>query len=122
MHRNLAMLLFESLQAQDAELLRPALDDESTWELPGRSALAGVHRGADAIVGVVTRLAELRPIRDDAFNVLVSAHHAALITRLVGDGLDCDLAVILVGGEDRRLDRAFQYVFDMYAFDAFFSQ
>lgn len=121
MHRNLAMLLFESLQAQNAELFRPALDDDSTWELPGRSALAGVHQGPDAILGVVSRLAVLRPIRDDAYDVLVSAHHAALITRLVGDDLDCDLAVVLVGGEDRRLDRAFHYVFDMYAFDAFFS-
>jgi hypothetical protein len=122
MHRNLAMLLFESLRAQDAELFRPALDDESTWELPGRSALAGMHKGPDAILGVVARLTALRPIRDDAFDVLVSAHHAALITRLVADDLDSDQAFVIVGGEDRRLDRAFQYVFDMYAFDAFFGR
>jgi ketosteroid isomerase-like protein len=122
MHRNLAMLMFESLRSQNAELFRPALDDDSTWELPGRSALAGIHQGADAILAVVSRLTKLRPIHDDAYDVLVSAHHAALTTRLVGDGLDCDLAIVLVGGEDRRLDRAFQYVFDMYAFDAFFGR
>lgn len=121
MHGDLAERLFEALRSHDAEAFRSSLADGSTWELPGRSTLAGLHRGPEEILAVLRRLAELHPIRDDAYDVMVSEHHAVLTTRLVGNGLDSDHAIVLVAGPDGRLARAFQYVFDIYAFDASFS-
>jgi hypothetical protein len=121
-HGDLAERLFEALLKQDAEAFRNRLEEASVWELPGRSALAGVHQGPEEILAVLRRLAELRPIRDEAYDVMVSQDHAVLTTRLVGNGIDSDHAIVVAAGAEGRLDRAFQYVFDMYAFDAFFGQ
>lgn len=121
MHADLATRLYEALLAGDPETFRGGLDEDSTWELPGRSALAGMHRGPEAIVAILHRLTGLRPIRPDAFDVAASEHHAVLMTRLVSERLDSDHAIIVVARDGDRLDRAFHYVFDMYAFDAFFS-
>ena len=120
MHTQLAERLYDALRAQDPTRFRDSLDRDSTWELPGRSAIAGVHRGPDAILAMLQRLAVLRPIHHEAFDVATSDYHGVLMTRLVGDGLDSDHVVVVVAGEDGRLDRAFHYVFDAYAFDAFF--
>lgn len=120
MHAELAERIFQALLTQDSDSLRPALDDDSTWELEGRSSLAGVHRGPEAILPVLARLTQLHPIRPDAYDVMSSTYHAVLTTRLVSDGLDSDHAIIVVADEQGRLERAFQYVFDLYAFDDFF--
>src|SRR5437867_3229492 len=82
--RRSSMLLREG----DVERLRSFLTAESTWELSGRSARAGTHRGAEAILGVLRRVAELRPIRPDAYEVMASEYHAVLTTRLIADRLD----------------------------------
>jgi ketosteroid isomerase-like protein len=120
MHAELAERLFAVLRDGDAEVARGFLDERSTWELPGRSSLAGLHTGADAIVALLTRLGDLRPIRRDAYDVMTSDHHATLTTRLVGDGLDSDHAIVVVA-RDGILDRAFHYLFDAYAFDRYFA-
>jgi ketosteroid isomerase-like protein len=122
MHEQLAETIFTAIREHDAERLRPLLTSASTWELPGRSALAGTHRGPDAILPVLRRVAELRPIRPDAYDIMASDYHAVLTTRLVADGLDSDHAVVVVADEDGRLDRAFHYLFDLYAFDRFFTR
>src|SRR5437867_4025486 len=121
MHERVAQTIFDALREGDVERLRPFLTAESTWELSGRSALAGTHRGADAILGVLRRVAELRPIRPDAYDVMASEYHAVLTTRLIADGLDSDHAIVVVADADGRLDRTFHYLFDLYAFDAFFA-
>jgi hypothetical protein len=120
-HADLAERLYAALLSARPEDFRPALAAGSTWELPGRSALAGLHRGPEPILGLLRRLAELRPIRSAAYDVAASEHHAVLMTRLVGDGLDSDHAVVVVAADDGRLARAFHYVFDQYAFDRHFS-
>jgi ketosteroid isomerase-like protein len=119
-HGQLAEQLWAALRSQDAAPFRGALTDRSTWELPGRSALAGVHRGVEAVEAVLRRLCVLRPIREDAYDVAASEYHAVLMTRLVGGGLDSDHVVVVVADDGGRLDRAFHYVFDLYAFDAAF--
>jgi ketosteroid isomerase-like protein len=121
-HVQLAERIYQALLASDVASLRPALTERSTWELHGRSPLAGLHTGADRIAEVLERLTELLPISPDAYDVMVSEHHATLTTRLVAEGLDSDHAFVIVAAEDGTLARAFHYVFDLYAFDAFFAQ
>jgi hypothetical protein len=121
MHRDLAEELFETLLACDPGRFHGRLTEASTWELHGRSPLAGLHRGCDAIGAVLARLAELRPIARDAYDVMESEFHAVLTTRLVADGLDSDHAIVVVAADDGTLARAFQYVFDLYAFDDWFA-
>jgi hypothetical protein len=120
-HAEIAKRLYTVLLDGSLGPFASTLDEGSVWELPGRSALAGVHRGPAAILGLVERLATLKPIRPDAYDIAASEYHAVLMTRLVGDGLDSDHAFVVVAtGERLRLDRAFHYVFDQYAFDAYF--
>ena len=121
MHRALAEQLYRTLLEQDEDRFAGSIRAESVWELPGRSALAGVHRGPAEILPVLRRLTELRLLRPDAYDVAASESHAVLMTRLVGDGLDSDHAFVVVA-EDGRLARAFHYVFDLYAFDAHFAR
>lgn len=120
MHRRLAEQLFQTLRSGGPEPFRALLDESSVWELHGRSKLAGLHRGPDAILMLLTCLTELHPIREDAYDVMVSAHHAVLTTRLIAEGLDSDHAIVVVARADGRLARAFHYIFDLYAFDAYF--
>jgi ketosteroid isomerase-like protein len=121
-HAGLAEAVFAALRAGEVETLRPSLTPASTWEIPGRSALAGTHRGPDAILAVIRPLGELRPIRPDAYDIMASEYHAVLTTRLVNDSLDSEHAIVVVSDDKGRLERAFHYLFDLYAFDAFFSR
>jgi len=121
-HETVAETIFTALRTGEVDGLRPWLTPTSTWEVPGRSALAGTHVGPDAILAVLRRVAELRPIRPDAYDVMASEYHAVLTTRLVGDGLDSDHAIVVVADEEGRLVRAFHYLFDLYAFDAWFTR
>lgn len=115
-HAELAERLYAGLRDRDLEALGELLGPDSTWELKGRTALAGKHRGAARVLSVLRALGSLRPIRPDAYDVAASPHHAVLMTRLVGDGIDSDHAIVVVA-EEGRLARAFHYVFDLYAFD-----
>ena len=121
MHAELAERLFAALRDGDVESVAPLLSDKSVWELRGQSVLAGVHRGRRAILRVLRRLVELRPIHPDAYDVMASAYHATLTMRLVGDELNSDHALVVVAADDGKLDRAFHYVFDLYAFDRYFA-
>ena len=122
MHAEIAERLFAGLLDAKLGAFAATLDTESAWELPGRSALAGFHRGPEAILAVVELLATPRPIRPDAYDIAASDFHAVLMTRLVGDGLDSDHAFVVVADDESgRLARAFHYVFDLYAFDAHFA-
>jgi hypothetical protein len=79
----------------------------------------GLHVGLEPILGLLRRLASLQPVRDDAYDIAESEHHAVLMTRLVGSGLDSHHVIVLVA-EGGRLARAFHHVFDLYAFDETF--
>jgi hypothetical protein len=105
--------------ARDYETLTRLLDANSTWELRGHSSLGGLHVGREAIVGLLRRLASLQPLRDNAYDVAGSEHHAVLMTRLVGSGLDSHHVIVLVA-KGGRPARAFHYAFDLYAFDEAF--
>jgi hypothetical protein len=118
-HGALAKRLYAAFLARDTEALARLLTEHSSWELCGRSALAGLHVGPEAILRVLRGLMRLRPMRDDAYDIAESEYHAVLMTRLVGSGLDSDHAIVVVAEED-RLARAFHYVFDLYAFDEAF--
>ncbi len=42
---------YEAFATGDMETLRELLDPEIVWHFPGRSVLAGDHRGPDAVLG-----------------------------------------------------------------------
>ena len=68
-HAQLAERLYAAIRDSDAEAFGDDLSSDSTWDLTGRSALAGVHRAHGAILLVLRGLCERRPIRADAYDV-----------------------------------------------------
>jgi ketosteroid isomerase-like protein len=122
MHAALAETVFAALRVGAVDELRRRLTPESTWEIPGRSVLAGTHRGPDAILAALRPVEALRPIRPDAYDVMSSEYHAVLTTRLVADGLDSEHAIVIVSDEAGHLVRAFHYLFDLYGFDEYFAR
>ena len=50
---------YEAFNKGDAATLRELFDPEIVWHFPGRSVLAGDHRGTDAVLGFFGRTQEL---------------------------------------------------------------
>ena len=44
---------YDAFNRGDVDTLRELFDPEIVWHFPGRSPLAGDHRGPDAVVGVL---------------------------------------------------------------------
>src|SRR4051812_9517702 len=68
--------LYESLGNRDMDAVRACLHEDVQWVLPGRSPVASVHRGPDAIVNDF--LARLGPLSGGTFK-------ATLIDVTVGE-------------------------------------
>jgi hypothetical protein len=94
--------------------------------VPGRSQLAGTHRG---IEGIGRFLWLRRDLCDGTFelfgaDVATSEHQGVLCygarARRRGQTLTWN-EVVLAGLERGRIARAFLYVYDLYAFDEFWS-
>jgi uncharacterized protein len=52
--------LFEAFKSKDLEAIAAAIPEEAVWRFPGRrGALAGEHRGREAIFGFLGRVASL---------------------------------------------------------------
>ena len=50
---------YEAFNKGDTQTLREVFDPEIVWHFPGRSVLAGDHRGTDAVLGFFGRTMEL---------------------------------------------------------------
>ena len=50
---------YEAFNKGDTQTLREVFDPEIVWHFPGRSVLAGDHRGTDALLGFFGRTMEL---------------------------------------------------------------
>lgn len=119
--------LFEAFRQADLETIVTVIDADAVWHFPGRAGkLAGSHRGRDAILEF---LLQVQGLTDGTF-------HLELIDVLAND----ERAVVLFRGHGQRLGRAldnptclhvrlrdgraieiWEYVWDLYHVDAFWS-
>ena len=51
--------LYAAFSAQDVAAMRQLFDPDVVWHQPGRSVLAGDHKGVDAVLAFFGRVAEL---------------------------------------------------------------
>jgi uncharacterized protein len=90
---------YEAFNKGDTHTLREVFDPEIVWHFPGRSVLAGDHRGTDAVLGFFGRTMELT-----AGTFRVELHE-----------------VLVFHVRDNKVVEAWQYIEDQYAYDEFFS-
>jgi ketosteroid isomerase-like protein len=119
--------LYEALGDRDMEAVRACLHEDVRWVLPGRSPIAGDHRGPDAIVNDF--LAKLGPLSGGTFrarliDVAVGADHVVAVQHATaehaGKRLDitgCQSMTV----EDGRITSVRGHYSDQYALDEFWS-
>jgi ketosteroid isomerase-like protein len=106
--------------------VRDVLRDDVVWHVPGASAIAGEHRGIDAVLAYLERR---RDMTDATFRVTV--HGAALIAgrvvqlaggRAVRDGLEVTWETVGVFRvAEGRIAECWLIPFDQAAFDRIWS-
>ena len=110
-----------------ADLLRDVLDPEVVWHVPGSSAIAGEHRGVDAVLDYMERR---RRMTDSTFRVTVhgTAMIAGRVVQLAGgsalrDGREVSWETVGVFRVARgRIAECWLIPFDQAAFDEIWSR
>jgi ketosteroid isomerase-like protein len=113
---------YDAFSRGEMDTFRELLHPDIVWHAPGRSRLAGDHKGVDAVIGYFgdtmketggTFTVELRRvIADDTGAVGVHGYRAERNGRTIRD--DSTLVFSITDG---RVTEVQQYVFDLYAFD-----
>jgi len=119
--------LFAAFAARDIDSIRSAIAETAVWHFPGRTGkLAGAHAGHAAIFGFLARVGELTDgtfaldleeiVANDTWAVVFFRGHG----RRPGRTLD-NPTVLKIRLEDGRATEIWEFVWDLYAVDAFWS-
>ena len=107
------------------QTLREVFDPDVVWHSPGRSQLAGDHRGVDAVLGFFGRTMELTggTFRVDVHDVVANDEHVvglhAVTAEREGRTLQ-DQNTLVFHVRDGRASEVWQFWADQYAADGFF--
>ena len=117
---------YEAFNKGDVETLREVFDPEIVWHFPGRSVLAGDHRGSDAVLGFFGRTQELTAgtFRVELHEVVADDEHTVglhLATGERGGRTLEDHEVVVFHVRDDKVVEVWQYVENQYTYDEFFS-
>jgi ketosteroid isomerase-like protein len=117
--------LFAAIREGDVDRLAPAVDSETSLEVPGRSRLAGTHRGPQGLSEYLrTRRQGLDEFEAFGEDLALSEDHAVLLyavrARRGAERVTSHEALV-AHSQDGRLAEMFLYVFDQAAFDRFWA-
>jgi ketosteroid isomerase-like protein len=109
----------------DMETLREVFHPDLVWHSPGRSQLAGDHRGVDAVLGFFGRTMELTggTFRIELHDVVANDEHVVGLNSVAAerDGKTLNGRNALVFHvRDGRATEVWQFWADQYAADEFF--
>ena len=118
--------LFHDFETGDLDLLRVVMDDRVMWREPGRSPLAGVYEGPEAVLGL---LRELKARTEGTFSieildVLSEPERVVVFQRETGSraGRQLDeFAVVDFEVHHQKVTEVTVYHSDAYHFDEFFA-
>ena len=118
---------YAAVADRDFDAAADCFAENAVWILPGRSPIAGEHRGWDAIRGDF--LAKLGPLSGDTLRVelievAVGHQHVVAIQHATADHRGKRLDVTgcqLIRVEDGRITTVQGHYSDQYAFDDFWS-
>ncbi len=118
---------YHAFNTADIELLTELFDDNCSWHTPGRSSIAGVRKGRDAVFAQFGRYggetagsfkAELQYVLADDEGRVVGVHRNTAERN--GKRLDV-MCCIVFEIRNGRVISGKEHFFDLYAWDAFWS-
>lgn len=118
--------LYQAFYEGDDEALHRLIADDAVWHVPGRSSLAGDHRGHEQIFGFFGKLMELSggTFKAELHDITASDEHAVGLDKITGrrgdKELDMNLAMV-VHISDGKITEAWDVIGDQYAWDDFWS-
>jgi ketosteroid isomerase-like protein len=117
---------YDAFSRGDMDTLRELFDPGIVWHFPGRSVLAGDHRGVDAVLGFFGRTMELTggTFQVQLHDVVADDRHTVGMHVATGqrEGRTLEGREVLVFDvRDGKVVEAWQYIEDQYAYDEFFS-
>jgi len=124
-HPNVVVLrrLYDAYARRDKDTICELIDDNCTWNIPGRGPKAGTHRGRDAILELFRDL--MRKSKGSAqievVDIVANDRHAIVLQvgRATIDGETSELKEVLVHTlVDGKVVDMWEYQFDLYAFDS----
>jgi ketosteroid isomerase-like protein len=116
-----------AFNAGDIRALHEVFDEQATWHTPGRSPVAGDHRGRAAVFAQFARYggettgtfkAALQLVLAGDDGRVVGLHHNSGLRH--GKRLDVDCCIAFEV-RDARIVCGREYFFDLYAWDAFWA-
>ena len=116
--------LYAAFSAQDVAAMQQLFDPDVVWHLPGRSVLAGDHRGVDAVLAFFGRVAELSEgtFTVELHDVVASDEHVVSLHTGRGTARGRNLEdhnVIVAHLRGGRIAAVYEHHEDLYAVDAF---
>src|SRR5829696_8152552 len=118
---------YDAFGRGDMDTLRELFDPEIVWHFPGRSPLAGDHRGVDAVLGFFGRTMELTAgtFRAELHDVVADDRHAVGMHLATGERegrrLE-DREVLVFHPRAGKVVEVWQYVEDQYVHDEVLSR
>lgn len=118
---------YAAFNASDIATLTELFDEEASWHTPGRSAVAGVKRGRDAVFAQFGRYvgetdgtfkAKLRHVLDGDAGHVTGIHHNS--GERNGKHLDTDCCIVFEVRNGRILSGR-EHFHDLYDWDNFWS-
>jgi hypothetical protein len=116
---------YAAFAARDLETVRQCFAPDAIWHLPGRGAIAGDHRGWDAIRDdFLARVGPLSggTLRAELIDVAVGVDYVVAVQHATADhdGRHLDVtACQLIRMEGQCIAEVWGHYSDQYAFDAF---
>jgi hypothetical protein len=128
-HPNAALVRrgYEAFNTADMKTLTELFDENATWQTPGRSPIAGLYQGRDAIFGQFGRYggetagtfkATLLDVLASDDGRVVGIHHNTAERN--GKRLDVKCCLVFEI-QDGRCVSGKEHFFDLYAWDEFWS-
>jgi ketosteroid isomerase-like protein len=127
-HPNAAVLrrAYEAFVRGDFAVLGEVFAPDITWHVPGRSQVAGAHRGREAVFAYFGQLMALTggTFKAEPRDIAASDAHAYSLEHLTGERagktLDVDLALV-VSVRDGQIIEARDFFSDQTAWDEFWA-
>ena len=118
---------YEAFNKADIATLTEIVDENASWYTPGRSPIAGVYRGRDAVLGQFGRYggdtggtfkAELKQVFTSDDGRVIGLHHNS--AERSGKQLDTDCCIVFEV-ENGRTTSGREHFFDLNNWDEFWS-
>jgi hypothetical protein len=126
-HADLVRRGYQAFNTGDIKTLNELFDEKASWHTPGRSPIAGEHRGRNAVFAQFGRYggetqgtftAALQQVLAGDDGCVVGLHHNSGVRN--GKRLEVDCCIEFEV-RDGRIVRGREHFFDLYAWDAFWA-